>query len=99
MDLFALRVLPAGQRANLADGGLIDDVDQRRTAADAKEGAFSVSWFDLTTVHLDLAISSDGRLRQVERVVVVFQLAQDNCDVVCRRTLADGCHLGGVPAE
>lgn len=50
-------------------------------------------------VHLDLSIAADNGLREIERVVVVFGVAEDNRNVVGRGALANRVHLGGVPAE
>lgn len=94
-----LRVLPAGQAADIADTRLVDDVEQGRAAAVAVDGALDVRRLDLAARHLDLAVLADEGLAQVQRIVVVLRVAQHDGNVVARGAGADLGHLGAVDLE
>lgn len=54
---------------------------------------------DIAAVHFNFSVAADVGLREIERVVVVFGVAEGDGDVVGGGALADSVRFGGVPAE
>lgn len=94
-----LRMLPARQGADFANTRLIDDIQERGTAAIAVDGSLGVRRLDLAAVHLDLAVLADEGLGQVQGVVVVLGVSQADRDLVCGSALADLLHFRRVTAK
>lgn len=86
-------------RSNLTNTRLIGNVEERSTATVPVNGAFNVSGLDLAPVHLDLAVFPDERLRQVERMVVIFRVPKHDGDLVLSRTCTDLLHLWTIAAQ
>ena len=86
-------MLPTCQRPDPPDAVHLRDVPQTIAGAVAKDRPLHVRRLDLSPPHVDLPVSADQTLRNVDRVAVVFRKPEQDMDLVVRRRLADRVHL------
>jgi hypothetical protein len=91
-----LHMLPACQSPNASDSVHLHHIFQTVPTSVSKDRSLHVCRLDFTSAHLDLAISTDKALCDIDRVTVVLSEAKEDIDIVVCRSFANSLHLSRV---